>query len=185
MFQSETVASRKSREMKPGHDLSLYEQIDAGGNLVMPGLINGHNHCGMTLFRGLADDLDLNSWLYQIIFPAEAAHVDPDMVYWCTKLAAAEMILSGTTAVADCYFFPEQAACALNDSGMRGIAAHGVIDLPTPSVPDPARNIESAAIFLDSWITRSSRIRPAIFAHAPYTCSAKTLRKAKDQAQRH
>ncbi len=171
-------------EMKPDHDHAQQELIDARGNLVMPGLINGHNHCGMTLFRGMADDLHLDSWLYQHIFPAEAAHVDPEMVYWCTKLAAAEMILSGTTTVADCYLFSDQAAGALSESGMRGIAAHGVIDLPTPSVPDPGKNIESAAFFLDNWLNRSSRITPAIFAHAPYTCSPQTLRKAKREADR-
>ncbi len=171
-------------EMKPDQDHSQHELIDAGGNLVMPGLINGHNHCAMTLFRGMADDLRLDSWLYQHIFPAEAAHVDPDMVYWCTKLAAAEMILSGTTTVADCYLFSDQAACALRDSGMRGVVAHGVIDLPTPSVPDPDKGIESAAFFLDGWLDRSARITPAIFAHAPYTCSPQTLRKAKSQADR-
>ena len=169
-------------EMKADHGQASHELLDAGGNLVMPGLVNGHNHCGMTLFRGMADDLHLDSWLYQHIFPAEAAHVDPEMVYWCTKLAAAEMILSGTTTVADCYLFSEQAATALSDSGMRGVAAHGVIDLPTPSVPEPGKGIEAAASFLDSWLNRSSRITPAIFAHAPYTCSPQTLRKAKRAA---
>ena len=134
-------------EMKPDHDHAPHDLLDAGGNLVMPGLVNGHNHCGMTLFRGMADDLPLDSWLYQHIFPAEAAHVDPEMVYWCTKLAAAEMILSGTTTVADCYLFSDRAATALSDSGMRGIAAHGVIDLPTPSVPDPAKTLTRPALF--------------------------------------
>jgi 5-methylthioadenosine/S-adenosylhomocysteine deaminase len=163
---------------------SALEVLDADGKLVMPGLINGHNHCGMTLFRGMADDLHLDSWLFEHIFPAEAAHVDPDMVYWCTKLAAAEMILSGTTTVADCYFFSDQAARALSEAGMRAVTAHGVIDVPTPSVPDPANSIDSAARFIDSWLNRSSRVTPAIFAHAPYTCSPQTLREAKRLAQR-
>lgn len=78
--------------------------IDGKGQLAMPGLINAHNHCAMTLFRGLADDLELVTWLHNYIFPAEAAHVNEEMVYWCSKLAAAEMLLSGTTTVADGYF---------------------------------------------------------------------------------
>ncbi|MEE4313049.1 MAG: amidohydrolase family protein, partial [Desulfofustis sp.] len=83
--------------------------IDAAGKLLLPGLVNAHNHCAMTLFRGLADDLELAAWLNEHIFPAEAAHVNPEMVYWCTLLAAAEMIRSGTTTVADGYFFSGQA----------------------------------------------------------------------------
>jgi len=170
-------------EMTPGYE--AVQTIDAGGNLVMPGLINGHNHCGMTLFRGMADDLRVDTWLYDKIFPAEAAHVDPHMVYWCTKLAAAEMILSGTTTIADCYLFSDQAARALDDSGMRGVVAHGVIDHPTPSVADPGRNIEAVSSFIDNSINYSSRITPAVFAHAPYTCSPATLKRAKHEADSH
>jgi len=158
--------------------------IDAGGKLLMPGLINGHNHCAMTLFRGLADDLDLATWLHQHIFPAEAAHVDPEMVYWCTMLAAAEMIRSGTTTVADGYFFSGKAAQALHDSGMRAVVAHGIVDFPAPSVPDPSKNIETVERFLDEWQQRSPRVAPAVFAHAPYTCSPQTLRRAKELADR-
>lgn len=171
--------------MNPEHDYSPGQVLDADGNLVMPGLINGHNHCGMTLFRGMADDLHLDSWLYNHIFPAETAHVDPEMVYWCTKLAAAEMLLSGTTTVADCYLFSGQAATALSDSGMRGVIAHGVIDFPTPSVPDPEKNIEAVTTFIETWLDHSPRITPAVFAHAPYTCAAETLQQAKGLADRY
>lgn len=156
--------------------------IDAAGGLVMPGLVNGHNHCAMTLFRGLADDLPLHDWLHHHIFPAEAARVDPDMVYWCTKLAAAEMLLSGTTTVADGYFFSSEAARALDDAGMRAVVAHGIVDFPAPSVPDPADNISTAARFIKQWHRRSPRIVPAVFAHAPYTCSPRTLIAAKELA---
>ena len=158
---------------------SFDKTIDAGANLVMPGLVNGHNHCAMTLFRGLADDLELSEWLQKHIFPAEAAHVSPEMVYWCTKLAAAEMILSGTTTVADGYFFSGQAAQALDDSGMRAVVAHGIVDFPAPSVPDPSKNIDAVRSFIENWQDRSQRITPAVFVHAPYTCSPDTIRKAK------
>jgi len=170
--------------MQHWQDSGTQTLIDAGGKLLMPGLINGHNHCAMTLFRGLADDLDLHTWLHDHIFPAEAAHISPDMVYWCTKLAAAEMILSGTTSVADGYFFSGRAAQALSDAGMRAVVAHGIIDFPVPSVPDPKKNIEAVQIFIDEWLDKTPRISPAVFAHAPYTCSPETLRKAKELADR-
>lgn len=153
--------------------------IDAGGDLVLPGLVNGHNHCAMTLFRGLADDLELSSWLHDHIFPAEATHVNPEMVYWCTLLAAAEMLLSGTTTVADAYFFSGEAARALHDAGMRAVVGHGIVDFPAPSVPDPRKNIDAVRSFIDQWLGRSARVAPAVFAHAPYTCSPRTLCAAK------
>jgi 5-methylthioadenosine/S-adenosylhomocysteine deaminase len=156
--------------------------IDASGKLVMPGLINGHNHSAMTLFRGMADDLELTAWLHDHIFPAEARLISPEMVYWCTKLAAAEMILSGTTCVADAYFFSGMSAQALSDCGMRAVIGHGIVDFPVPSVPDPAKNVETVAAFVSEWLDRDPLIIPAVFAHAPYTCSPATLRKAQQLA---
>jgi len=150
--------------------------------LALPGLVNTHCHAAMTLFRGLADDLELDQWLNKNIFPAEAAHVNPDMVYWCTKLAAAEMILSGTTTVADGYFYEHEAARAFIDAGMRAVTAQSVIDFPAPGVPDPLNNISAAEQFLDLRLDRNPLISPAIFAHSPYTCSNTTLQAAKQLA---
>ena len=153
--------------------------IDCSGKLLMPGLINGHNHCAMTLFRGLADDLALADWLHKHIFPAEKRLVSPEMVYWSTRLAAAEMLLGGTTCVADGYFFSGEAARALKDCNMRAVVGQGVVDFPAPSVPDPAKNIDAVAAFLDRWQHQDPLITPAVFAHAPYTCSPATLQRAK------
>lgn len=158
------------------------DTIDLEGKLLIPGIINAHNHCAMTLYRGLADDLELNEWLQDHIFPAEAVSVSKEMVYWCTKLAAAEMLLSGTTTVADGYFFSGEAAKALAEVGMRGVVAHGVVDFPAPSVPDPTKNIDALRNHLDTWQEKNPLITPAIFAHAPYTCSPKTLVAAKKLA---
>ncbi len=156
--------------------------IDGQGKLLAPGLINAHNHCAMTLFRGLADDLELATWLGKHIFPAEARYVNKEMAYHCSKLAAAEMILSGTTTVADGYFFEGQAAQAFIDTGMRAVAAQGIIDFPAPGVPDPSQNLEAVAEFLNAWQGKHPRITPAIFAHSPYTCSNQTLQQAKELA---
>lgn len=158
--------------------------IDGRGKLLMPGLINGHNHAAMTLFRGLADDLNLSDWLHQHIFPAEAAHANREMVYWSTKLACAEMLLSGTTCVADAYFFSNESARAFQDCGMRAIVGHGVVDFPAPSVPDPSKNIETVAGFIQQWQGGDPRVQPAVFAHAPYTCGPTTLTRAKALADR-
>ncbi len=164
---------------RPAQRPATVREIHGQGQLVMPGLINGHNHCAMTLFRGLADDLELGSWLTDHIFPAEAAHVNPEMVYWCSKLAAAEMLLSGTTTVADAYFCEDEAIRAFADSGLRAVAGHGIIDFPAPGVPDPKRNIEAVAKFIDRHLGADPLITPAVFAHAPYTCSNATLKAAK------
>jgi len=155
--------------------------IDAKASLICPGLINGHCHSAMTLFRGLADDLPLMTWLNDHIFPAEAKFVTSEMVYWCSKLAAAEMILTGTTTVADSYFFELEAVKAFNDSGIRSVAAQGIIDFPAPGVPDPSLNLLEAKLFLDNFPhnTLSSK---ALFCHSPYTCSSQTLQKVKQLA---
>ena len=157
--------------------------LDGRNQLAMPGLINTHCHGAMTLFRGLADDLELVRWLNDYIFPAEAANVSEDMVYWCTKLAAAEMIMSGTTTVADGYFFEHDAARAFADAGMRAVAAQAVIDFPAPGVPDPADNIIAAEEFINHWQNHNPLITPAVFAHSPYTCSNATLQRAKKLAR--
>ncbi len=156
--------------------------LDAHGQLAMPGLVNGHCHAAMTLFRGLADDLDLSTWLHTYIFPAEARWVSEEMVYWCTKLAAVEMVLGGTTTVADGYFYEHAAAAAFADVGMRAVTAQAVVDFPCPGVPDPSQALTACEEFIHTWKRKNPLITPAVFAHAPYTCSPKTLRSAKQLA---
>jgi len=164
-------------------DITADTVINAHNMLALPGLVNTHCHSAMTLFRGLADDLELGEWLNRHIFPAEAANVSPEMVYWCSKLAAAEMILSGTTFVADGYFFEHEAARAFTDAGLRAVAAQAVIDFPAPGVPDPLKNIVAAEEFIAHWQGKTPHISPAIFAHSPYTCSNATLQAAKEAAR--
>lgn len=154
--------------------------VDGQGQLALPGLVNGHCHAPMTLFRGMADDLPLMTWLQDHIFQAEARHVAPEMVYWCARLAAAEMLLSGTTTVADGYFFEDEVARACADTGLRCVAAQAVIDFPAPGVADSAQNIAIAQRFLEQWQGRDPLIAPAVFAHSPYTCANDTLVRAKE-----
>ena len=165
----------------PGY--TCHRELAGTGLCAMPGLVNGHAHNGMTLFRGMADDLALMDWLTDHIFPAEAQFVSDEMVYWCTKLACAELLLSGTTTVADAYYYMDCACRAYDESGIRAVAGHAVIDFPAPGVPDPARKITVVDEFIDRW-QGHRRITPAVFAHSPYTCNAKTLQDAKALAAR-
>jgi 5-methylthioadenosine/S-adenosylhomocysteine deaminase len=158
------------------------ETVDAKGGIVMPGLVNTHTHLPMTLFRGLADDLPLMTWLNDHIFPAEATFIRPESVYTGTLLACAELLLSGTTTCCDGYFYEHFSAQAVLLSGLRAILGQGVIDYPAPGVPDPSENISAARDFFHRWQNASPLIQPSIFCHSPYTCSEKTLREAKDIA---
>ena len=146
--------------------------------LVMPGLINTHTHAAMICFRGIADDLPLQEWWKDYIFPAEAKHVNRDLVYWGTLLACLEMIKSGTTTFCDGYFFEEEAAKAVQKTGMRAILGQGIVDFPTPEGKDPRRNIINAKKYIETWMG-DPLITPSIFCHSPYACSPETLARAK------
>jgi 5-methylthioadenosine/S-adenosylhomocysteine deaminase len=154
--------------------------LDAQGAMVLPGLVNTHGHAPMVWFRGLADDLPLEQWLREFIFPAECGWLDADKVYWGARLAAAEMIRGGITTVADGYFFEAAVRQALAEAGLRAVVAQGVVDFPAPGVPDPARNLEVAGQFLDTGADCPDRLISAVFCHSPYTCGPETLKKAKD-----
>ncbi|MBU0993759.1 MAG: amidohydrolase [Proteobacteria bacterium] len=158
------------------------EEIDAKGCIVMPGLVNTHTHLPMSLFRGLADDLPLMTWLNDYIFPAEGKYLSPETVKAGTCLSCAEMLLGGITTVCDGYFYEDHVAEAVLASGLRAVLAQGVIDYPAPGAPDPQKNIHVAMGYADKWKERSSLISPSIFCHSPYTCSTETLKKAKQAA---
>ncbi len=159
------------------------EIIDARGGVVLPGLINTHTHLPMTLFRGLADDLPLDQWLNEYIFPSEANHISSETAYWGALLACAEMMLSGTTTCCDGYFYESQVAAAVFQSGMRGVLGHGIVDFPAPGVPDPLKNVQTADQYIKKWDGKTEFIKPSIFCHSPYTCSKDTLKNAKAVAQ--
>ncbi len=163
----------------PDISYTAKEALNIPGSIIMPGLINTHTHLPMTCFRGLADDIPLRVWLNNYIFPAEAKFVNKDMVYYGSMLATAEMILSGTTTFCDGYFFEGSVARAAIDAGMRAVPCQGIIDFPSPDNPDPSKNAQLAESFIKDWSDVSSLISPALFCHAPYTCSPKTLRDIK------
>ena len=156
------------------------EVLDAKNAIIMPGLVNAHTHLAMTLFRGYADDLPLKKWLFEKIFPAEAEFLNPETVYWGSLLGCLEMIGSGTTCLADGYFFQDATVRAVHESGMRGLVAQGVLDFPAPGVEDPKENLKVASDFIEKWRNFSDLITPGIFCHSPITCSDHTLRRAME-----
>ena len=160
------------------------ELINAEGAIILPGLINSHGHSPMTLFRGMADDLPLKSWLFEHIFPAEARHINPDTVYWASLLACLEMIASGTTTSVDGYFLADGIVKAADKAGMRALVAQGIIDFPAPGVPDPKKNVHVALAFMERWIDLSDLITPGLFCHSPLTCAEKTLQQAHEISTR-
>jgi 5-methylthioadenosine/S-adenosylhomocysteine deaminase len=169
-------------------DLASYNadiMIDAGGGIVMPGLVNTHTHLPMTLLRGIADDIPLFEWLNKYIFPLEAKYMSPDNVKLGSLLGCAEMLLSGTTTCCDGYFHENDTALAALETGIRGVFGQGVIDFPAPGIPDPSDNIRTAGLFIENLKNLSPLVTPSVFCHSPYTCSEETLKKAKDLARSH
>lgn len=141
---------------------------------LMPGLINNHGHTAMTLFRGLADDLPLMTWLNDHIWPAERQFVSDAFVEAGSALAIAEMIRGGTTCFNDMYFFPEATARVVDRSGIRASLGMVVIDFPTSWASDVNEYLYKGQALHDQY-----RHHPLISTnyapHAPYTVSDKTL----------
>jgi 5-methylthioadenosine/S-adenosylhomocysteine deaminase len=152
--------------------------IRAGGHAVLPGFVNAHTHAPMALFRGIADDRDLMDWLTNFIFPAEAKNVDRDFVKWGTRLAAAEMIRSGTTTFADMYYFESDIARETKAAGLRAVLAQTLIDFPAPDNKTWDAAIAYMRQFSKDW--KGDRlITPALAPHAPYTVSTEHLRQVR------
>jgi 5-methylthioadenosine/S-adenosylhomocysteine deaminase len=159
-------------------DYQSQTTVDGIGKLITPGLINGHTHIPMVLFRGLADDLDLQDWLTKYIFPAEAKNVSEEFVRAGTRLGLAEMIRGGTTTYCDMYYFEDAIADETNKAGVRGVLGETIIDFP---VADNKTNAEAMA-YVEKFVKRwqgSDLIVPAIAPHAPYTVSEEHLKAAR------
>jgi 5-methylthioadenosine/S-adenosylhomocysteine deaminase len=154
------------------------EVVNAAGKVVIPGLINGHTHVPMTLFRGLADDLDLQEWLTKYIFPAEAKNVTEDFVRVGTRLGLAEMIRSGTTTYCDMYYFEDAIADETAKAGVRGVLGETIIDFPVADNKTNAEGMAYVAKFVERW-KGHELIVAAIAPHAPYTVSEEHLKAVR------
>jgi 5-methylthioadenosine/S-adenosylhomocysteine deaminase len=158
--------------------------VDATNQIVLPGLINTHTHAPMVLYRGLADDLALMDWLQKYIFPAEARTVSPEMVRVGTRLAALEMIESGTTTYADMYYFEEEIARATRDAGLRGVLGQTIIQFPVADAKTPAEGLRRAEAFIKAF-RGDSLITPAVAPHSMYTLDAATLKASAELGRRY
>lgn len=156
---------------------------NATGSVVIPGLINTHTHVPMTLFRGIADDMDLQEWLTKFIFPAEAKNVNEAFVRAGTRLGLAEMIRGGTTTFCDMYYFEDAIAEETKKAGMRGVLGETVLDFPAPDNKTFAEGLEYTERFIKRW-QGDPLIVPAIAPHAPYTVSEDNLTQARAMSDR-
>ncbi len=160
------------------------ETIDARDQIVLPGLINTHTHAPMVMFRGLADDLRLMDWLQKYIFPVEAKTVSAELVRIGTRLAALEMIQSGTTTYTDMYYFEEEIARATREAGLRGVLGETIIQLPAPDAKTPAEGLARAERFIKAF-KGDSLIVPAVAPHALYTNDKTTLVASAELGRRY
>jgi 5-methylthioadenosine/S-adenosylhomocysteine deaminase len=157
------------------------QRIDAKGGIIMPGLVNSHTHAAMALFRGLADDLPLMTWLNDHIFPAEA-RLTEEKVYWGAMLACAEMILSGTTTFCDMYLFEGGVARAAKDSGMRAVVGEVLFDFPSPHYGFLEQGFAYTEALAAEW-KNDPLISIAVEPHSPYLCSPTLLQRAQRMAE--
>jgi len=153
--------------------LDNYDQrIDGTNQLALPGFINTHTHAAMTLLRGYADDMPLMEWLEKKIWPLEAK-LTADDVYWGTMLAIVEMIKSGTTCFADMYFFMDDVARAVNQTGIRAVLARGMVGVG----PENELAISQSRELITKWNgSGNGRINFILGPHAPYTCPPEYLK---------
>src|SRR5690349_5933861 len=157
---------------------SSRQVVDASGKLITPGLINGHTHVPMVLFRGLADDMDLQEWLTKYIFPAEAKNVTEEFVRAGARLGLAEMIRGGTTTYCDMYYFEDAIADETSKAGVRAVLGETIIDFPVADNKTNAQAMAYVEKFVSHW-KGNELITPAIAPHAPYTVSEEHLKAAR------
>jgi 5-methylthioadenosine/S-adenosylhomocysteine deaminase len=158
------------------------EVIDAGGMALVPGLVNGHTHAAMTLFRGYGDDMPLMEWLERRIWPAEA-RLEPDDVYWGTRLACVEMIRTGTVRFWDMYWHPDATARAVEDAGLRATIAAPLIERTGDGGATALR--DDAERSLAELVRRGPAVEPALAPHAIYTVGEESLRWISAAAEEH
>lgn len=164
------------------HEIAGAEIVDAGGDLVMPGMVNPHCHMAMTLFRGLGEDVD--DRLYRYILPLERKFVRPEAVRAGTALAALELIEGGVTSVADMYYFEAEVARIVDQSGIRGVLGQTVADFDPPD----HKSVDEGFALTEALVAEFSghgRVIPSIAPHAPYSTGMATMERIARWADDH
>jgi len=166
------VGSRQEAEKR----YKAGDKIEASGKIVMPGLVNAHTHIPMVALRGYADDLPLEQWLKDDIWPAEAKEVTAEHVYKSSRLAIAEMISSGTTTFNDMYFYEEEVARAAKEAGMRAVVGEALVTPKSPDSQDAAEELERARDLILKY-KDDPLIIPAVTPHSTYALSTDLLKE--------
>jgi 5-methylthioadenosine/S-adenosylhomocysteine deaminase len=167
-----------------GRRFQAAQRIDEPEAILAPGLVNTHGHAPMVLFRGIADDMRLQDWLEKFIFPAEARNVTPEFVRWGTRLACAEMLLSGTTTHTDMYYFEEIVAETTKECGMRGVLGQTIIRFPVPDARTATDELKRTDAFLERF-AGDPLITPAVAPHAVYTNDDAVLQACRQLADKY
>ena len=178
------IVEDKIAEIKNDIDESNAEKvIDATDKILMPGLVNTHTHISMSLLRGIADDLELDTWLNDHIWPMEA-HLSREYCYIGALLGAAEMIKSGTTTFSDMYFYMDGVAQAVEEIGMRAVLSYGMIDF---GIEEKRENEfkENIALVKDHNNTADGRITTMFGPHSIYTTSPELLERVRKEADKY
>ncbi|MCX7674549.1 MAG: amidohydrolase [Bdellovibrionaceae bacterium] len=163
-----------------GHQMRCKKFLDRSEHIVLPGLINAHTHLAMTLFRSIEDDLKLQDWLFQVIFPLEKEFVNNDFVRLGTELAALECTRFGVTTVADMYFHPESALRVWDREGLRGFFPQPLISFPSPESPEGHNDpLFEKFLALNEKYKDHPRLKTGLAPHAPYTCGIELLQKVQ------
>jgi 5-methylthioadenosine/S-adenosylhomocysteine deaminase len=189
-FSGGAVAVEGDKIIAVGHKDSLTQAfsadlvIDLPRSIIMPGLINAHTHAAMTCFRGIADDMELMDWLNNYIFPAEARNVNPELAYWGSLLACAEMIKSGTTTFSDMYIFEEETARAAKQAGMRCLIGEVLFDFSSPNAKTPEQGLAYTEKLIQKWAD-DPLVNVMVEPHSLYTCSPDLLKASKALADRY
>ncbi len=154
--------------------------IDGTDKAIFPGLVNGHTHAAMTLFRGYGDDLPLEEWLTTKIWPNEK-NLTEEIVYWGSKLACLEMIKSGTTAFNDMYYYPFETAKAVKEAGIRAVVSEPIFDFFDEKQAECMK--QNVAAFIKNIDSADNKIQYALAPHAIYTVSGKTYQWVNECAK--
>jgi 5-methylthioadenosine/S-adenosylhomocysteine deaminase len=165
-------------------DYQAKQRIDRPDAILAPGLINTHTHAAMSLFRGVADDMNLQDWLNHFIFPAEAKNVNREFVQWGTRLACMEMALSGTTTYTDMYYFEDAVAYATKEVGLRGVLGQTVIGFPVSDYKTPGEALAGTEKFFEEF-ANDPLIVPAVAPHAIYTVPDEDLKACRLLANKY
>lgn len=163
---------------------SARQTCRAGDRWVLPGLVNTHDHIAMCLMRGLADDMELMTWLRKYIFPLEARVVDARYVHDATLVGCAELIRRGTTSVVDMYYYEDEVARAVREAGLRGWLGQTLIDFKAPDFATPAESLAYTEKCLQKW-SADPLVKVIPAPHSTYTCSSETVRGAAELARKY